>query len=312
MKKNHMKNNDAITFKNHTLQDRADTWTLTTRGSIWFSTPTRLLKKKYESESLFAHPLITLFIMLACATLDISMLSTLFSNIVYDSTLQRFCATFGMFIAFDVAPIYLGIQYRNKVDGFEHNKVISGLLMTAFVAGCIMNLYLRYVFKDVALPASSFAGSDLTATNPGALSWAIFCSVLPVITSIVSFSISYNNYRPLLLKLKKIDEEELELQSAIDQTKSILKEYETEELLGWNDQRIEEENQRFHSALIQVATRGDTIANHVDEIINVHVGNAANTNLGSTEHRTRIEKIYEKYLETDQALIASILATNSH
>ena len=184
-------------------------WSVNEQGGLEFSLRKQLAEKEYKAESTWEHPAAALIVMLVCATLDFVMFKQLFASFLYDQVLIQWFSIIGCLIGFDLAPIYLGILVRKRNQGYRVDPLLLGLLILAFALAITGNIWLRIVMKDLVLPAASSTGTSLfgavteeETSNPGALPYAIFSAALPIVTSLVSFGISYITSNPLKEKLK--------------------------------------------------------------------------------------------------------------
>ena len=173
-------------------------WTLDRQGGLAFTLRSELAERENKADSLWEYPAVAVVVMLLCGTLDCVLFLQLFSSFLYDHVLIQFFSVIGCLVGFDLAPIYLGILMRKKNQSFRIPKFMPALLIFAFTMVIIGNVWLRIELRDLVLPASSSTGTSLfgtatqeAAVNPGALPYAIFAALLPIVASVVSFAISY-------------------------------------------------------------------------------------------------------------------------
>ena len=256
------------------VSDRDLFWSLNRHGNVVFSASDDLIKTAYQPDTGFEHPAASFLIMILCGMLDILMFTQLFSAILYDSFFFRVAATLVLFVGFDFGPVYLGLQFRRDRDGMAVNRMVMSIFVIAFALAFASSAYLRFYARDIILPADSFSGS--AEVNPLAVPWAVFGTVAPLITSLVSFAISYFNYRPLMARKKALETSIARVQAEIMQHHSILCEYDEEQDLSTHLALTEEG--RYLQAVAAAKNQGIYLCNYVRERLKEHLGEPSSTN----------------------------------
>lgn len=239
-----------------------------------------------------------IIVMLICAVLDFVMFQQLFSSFLYDHALIRWFSIVGCLIAFDLAPIYLGIFVRKLDQGYRVSLLLPCLAILAFALAIAGNVWLRIVMRDLVLPASSSGTSlfgtvsEAEAVNPGAMPYAIFSAALPVGTSLVSFIISYITSNPLKSKLKTLHMAQIELEDSIGQLEAILTEYEEDSNL--TDRLTEEDDEQFATVLGMTREKAVAYCDYVRERIKEHLGDPAASNELSKDSRQKLVTLFER------------------
>lgn len=222
------------------------------------------IDKKYRPDTPFDHSFIPYLIMLFCGIVDASVFISLFKMISYDSPFMLGVQVAGFLFAFDVVPIYLGIQLRRLKQGISKDKFILWLALAVCVLACVMNVALRLTTIEQMSPDLSSASTSYFGTvseeatdksvDPTAIALTIFGIGLPMLTSIGSFFISYLTYNPLKVR-KRFSEEMLgEKIDEIRRLDAILSEYEADsefaDHLREDDQGKYEEMRKMQRAVV--------------------------------------------------------------
>lgn len=292
-------------------------WSVNEQGGLEFSLRKQLAEKEYKAESTWEHPAAALIVMLVCATLDFVMFKQLFASFLYDHVLIQWFSIIGCLIGFDLAPIYLGILVRKRNQGYRVDPLLLGLLILAFALAITGNIWLRIVMKDLVLPAASSTGTSLfgavteeETSNPGALPYAIFSAALPIVTSLVSFGISYITSNPLKEKLKVLHTAQVELEDSIGQLEAILIEYEEDpDLTG---RLTAEDDEQYETFLGMTREKAVTYCDYVRERIKEHLGDPASSNELSKDSRQKLVALFERVESVEDSVKAEAGETDSH
>ena len=273
--------------KKHTL------YSIDSQGQLIFSRRKELAADFGKSDSIWEHPAASLIIMGLCALLDLIMFHQLFSSFLYDALFVRILSIIAMLIGFDVAPIYLGIVLKKKSQGFRTDRTVQAVLALAFAAALAANVILRVAVKDLVLPDYSSASTSVlgsvsaeTGHNDLALVYALIVSVFPVITSLVSYAVSFHSSNPLKARIKKLKEEQVGLEDDIVELEAILTEYEGDG--DYYGRLLHEDQRKYESMLAMIREKGCLFCHYVRECIKEHLGDSAATNELSKEIRSRL------------------------
>lgn len=251
-------------------------WKMNKNGSLVFSTKEAVNRTHYSPRSVFEHPLIAYLVMIVCAVLDFTLFYQLLSKALYDDPTTKYMTTIGLLIGFDFAPCYLGMQFRKASQGYRVNKLLMGALAASFILAFAVNFWLRLVMKDVALPDLSTNTKSLLGTvsteetsNPLALSFAVFAAVLPAVTSLCSFGISFSTSDPLRKDIEVIDKELEMLEADLTQTGSVLAEYEADS--EYYDRICRDDEARYRECMAFTCEKAMYYADYVRERIKEHL-----------------------------------------
>lgn len=220
--------------------------------------------KKYRADTPLDKSFVPYLIMAFCAIVDASVFISLFKMISYDSPFMLSVQVAGCLFAFDVVPLYLGIQLRRIKQGLSKDRFLIWLALVVCVLACVMNVVLRLMTMeqmspDLSSATTSYFGtvtqesqtSDVDAT---AIALTIFGIILPILTSVGSFFISYLTYNPLKVR-KRLGEEMLaEKKDEIRRLDAILTEYDADtefaEHLIQDDEGKFEEMKKMQRAMV--------------------------------------------------------------
>lgn len=250
-------------------------WKMNKNGSLVFAAKKAVNRAHYSPRSLFEHPMIAYLVMIVCAVLDFALFYQLLSKVLYDSPATMYMTTLGLLIGFDFAPCYLGMQYRRASQGYRVNRILMGVLAASFLLAFSVNFYLRLVMKDVALPdlskSTSLLGTVSTeeTSNPLALSFAVFAAVLPAVTSLCSFGVSYSTSDPLQKDIEVLDNELEMLEADLTQTGSVLTEYEADK--DYYDRICRDDEARYKECIALACEKAMYYADYVRERIKEHL-----------------------------------------
>lgn len=222
------------------------------------------ISKKYRADTPLDKSFVPYLIMVFCAIVDASVFISLFKMISYDSPFMLGVQVAGCLFAFDVVPLYLGIQLRRIKQGISKDRFIMWLALVVCVLACVMNVVLRLMTveqmsPDLSSATTSYFGtvaqeSQTTSIDATAVALTIFGIILPVLTSVGSFFISYLTYNPLKVR-KRLEEEMLaEKKDEIRRLDAILTEYDADtefaEHLVQDDEGKFEEMKKMQRAVV--------------------------------------------------------------
>ena len=196
--------------------------------------------KKYKADTPLDKSFVPYLIMLFCAAVDTSVFYNLFKMISYDSPFMIGIEIAGFLFAFDVVPLYIGIQLRRLKQRISKDKFILWLALVVCVLACFMNVALRLTTIEQMSPDPSSMSPDYFGTipeetadtsgdpatiDPSTIALTIFGIGLPILTSIGSFFISFLTYNPLKVRKRTIEEMLTEKNDEIRRLDAILSEY---------------------------------------------------------------------------------------
>lgn len=270
-------------------------WQIDREGNLHFPLRREQLPNLYCADSGWESPSAAVAVMLICGLLDFVVFKQLFATMLYDYVLIQWLSIIGCLVAFDLAPIYMGILTRKKSQGYRVNSTVILLLFCSFFMVLVGNVFLRIIQRNVLVPdLSAFSSSILgpveetTQENEVAYPYAVFSSLLPLATSIVSFAVSYISSDPLKAKLRKLHQEQIELEESIGMISSVLLEYDMDPDLKGRLQQ--DDDYAYYDKIQMVRELGLQYCDYVRERLKEHLGEASCTNELSKD-------IHEKLLE---------------
>ena len=224
------------------------------QGHLMFSRRTELVKNYNKSDSGWEHPIASVAIMVICGILDFVMFKQLFSSFLYDSTPVLVLSIIAMLVGFDLAPIYAGIILKKRQQKINSSILAAAGMGLAFFIAFVANIALRIAVKDMVLPdlssftTSAFGEASETNTNSNiALLYALFASAMPVITSLVSFGVSFHSSNPLKARMQKLQKEQIAIEDDIVKLEAMLMEYEADP--EHFSRLLEEDEQKYQNTL---------------------------------------------------------------
>ena len=250
--------------------------------------------KKYKADTPMDKSFVPYLIMALCGTIDAACFINLFKLISYDSPFLLAIQVAGFLFAFDVVPLYLGIQFRRIKQGISKDKFIMWMALVVCAMACVLNIVLRLMTMDQMAPdlssaAISFIGttsqgvqeSEAAGVNATALGLALVGIVIPFVTSLGSFFISYLTYNPLMVRKRNQEELIAEKKDEIRRLDAILFEYDADtefaEHLIQDDAGKYEEMKKMQRALVL------SYADYVRQRLKEHLVNPTAINALSEE-----------------------------
>lgn len=274
--------------------------------------------KKYKADTPLDHSIVPYLIMALCGTIDAACFINLFKLISYDSPFLLAIQVAGFLFAFDVVPLYLGIQFRRIKQGISKDKFIIWMALIVCFMACVVNFVLRLMTMDQMAPDLSSATtsfissvsqrpqeSESAGVDPTALGLALVGIVIPFITSLGSFFISYLTYNPLMVRKRNQEELIAEKKDEIRRLNAILFEYDADtefaEHLIQDDAGKLEQMKRMQRALVL------SYCDYVRQRLKEHLANPTAISALSEETCVAImERLDRELAALDRAEIPSV------
>lgn len=276
---------------------KSSAWAMGKDGQIQFSTMDKVVKERFKADTKWEHPVMAVAVMLLCGTLDFIMFRQLFGSFLYDNVWIQWFSIIGLLIGFDAAPIYLGMAAKKRKQGINTSKVVTGVFLFAFIVAFVINVILRIAMKDQVLPdlekmATSVFGdvSMGIPVNERALPYALFTAVLPLVTSLVSFGISFMTFNPLKQKLRKLREEQYLLEKDMDSIKAVLADYEQDR--DFQERVMEDDDRNYRIARAMAKEKAMMYLDYVRERIAEHLGTPSAANAMVSTQREKLEELF--------------------
>lgn len=273
------------------------------------------IARKYRADTPLDKAFVPYLIMVFCAVVDASVFISLFKMISYDSAFMLGVQVAGCLFAFDVVPLYLGIQLRRIKQGLSKDRFIMWLAVIVCVLACAMNIVLRLMTMEQMSPDLSSATTSYFGTvaqenqtasiDTTAIALTIFGIVLPVLTSAGSFFISYLTYNPLKTR-KRLEEEMLgEKKDEIRRLEAILSEYDAD--TEFAEQLVQDDNGKFEEMKKLQRALVISYCDYVRQRLKEHLGNPAAINALSEETCvTILERLDRELAALDKAEVPRV------
>lgn len=274
--------------------------------------------KQYKADTPMDKSFVPYLIMLLCGAIDAACFINLFKLISYDSPFLLAIQVAGFLFAFDVVPLYLGIQFRRIKQGISKDKFIMWMALIVCTMACVLNIVLRLMTMDQMAPdlssaTNSFIGgvsqgtqdSETAGVDPTALGLALVGIVIPFVTSLGSFFISYLTYNPLVVRKRNQEELIAEKKDEIRRLDAILFEYDADtefaEHLIQDDTGKFEEMKKMQRALVL------SYCDYVRQRLKEHLANPTAVNALSEETCVAIlERLDRELAALDKAEVPRV------
>lgn len=234
------------------------------KGEIVYHGLNAYTSKKYKADTPLDKSFVPYMIMAFCAVVDASVFISLFKMLSYDSPFMLGIEVAGFLFAFDVVPLYLGIQLRRIKQGLSKDRFIMWFALAVCITAFLMNVVLRIITIDKMSPdlssnITNYFGTVIQDTldagvGSTAIALTIFGTGLPMLTSVGSFFISYLTYNPLKIRQRNQEEMLSEKRDEIRRLGAILIEYDVDEefaeKLVSDDQGNFNEMKKMHRAKV--------------------------------------------------------------
>lgn len=266
-------------------------WSLNNKGEIVNECLQRNNKKRYKPDTPFDNSFVPYLIMIFCAMVDGLVFYSLFSKISYDSPMMLMAQIIGLLLGYDVAPIFMGIQYRRLRQGLTKDKFT--LIMALVVCGIAIsiNIALRIVTIDLngvstISTVTSYVGASTqevtdTGLAPSIIASTIFGIGVPIVTSLTSLLVSFMTYNPLDIKKRRLVEMLEDTRDEVRRLDAIIEDYDLEqdfaEQVEIEDKEKYRQMQKMHKAMVI------GYCDYVRERLKEQLGNPSSNNVLSAE-----------------------------
>lgn len=189
-----------------------------------------ILEKKNKPLSFCENPVASLAIMIICFIADMSLFTNLLSPLLNDSKEMIALGVCGLIIAVDLCAVWLGYMYKKHAQGYRVDKLVMITAIIMIVGGFIVYGCLRYQGRNIFFSSSSRATNLMTEkadsqkAHPMASMLSIFMAVLPVLTSGVSFVVSFLASNPAQKELTQIEKSIHKLVKELNKDEAMLTE----------------------------------------------------------------------------------------
>lgn len=255
-------------------------WIIKDDGNLYLPARFDAHEKAHQIDSIFMKQFFLLFVIAGCGVIEFTFFYQLFSSFLYDAPFVRAVCIGAMLFAFEIVPVYLGINLSKINQGYNIQKFVIRGLIIVFAIAFIANVMLRIVTRDLVLPgemavsaSQSLIGHVEKLSNqpsPIALPYAMFASLLPLITAVGCFIISYTMSNPLKSEMKKLDHAYLKITAEISSYEALLHEYESNS--DYQNTMQKEDDAKFEALNQRRLNHREYLCNYVRERIAEYLG----------------------------------------
>lgn len=298
-------------------------WSMHSNGELLYERVNQQTKKKYEPDSVFFYTVVTCILMFLCGMTDFCVFNSLFKTIAYDNETIRIFSIIGLLIGFDVIPVYIGVHAKRLRQGLSRDWFILFMALSiTFIAVCL-NIGLRISTIDEMSPASSSGqesafvteqfhdssetGTDGTSgenqqkTDSTAMALTVFGCLLPVVTSVGSFCVSYLTYDPLMIRKQREEELINEKKEEIRRLRATVLDYEADK--DFEKNLREYDDKMFHTMQKEQRAKAVSYCNYVKQRVREHLGDAASGNILTAGNNVQLLKQLCTELEEMEELL---------
>lgn len=206
-----------------------------------YGTRAERVNKIYKPDNIYASKMISSLAVLAFIVIDFYCLKVIWNMVQIESPMYVFFVSLGCAAALDlplaVAAVALKKAHHNVMSRKEA-MIITVLSITTFLIAFVFSLMFRIVTRELSFDVGSTStlvgtiGEITTQSgdNSGIVLFsALFNGVLPLLTSLASFIVSYFATDPITDKLKTLKTEKIKLQSNIIEADAAIAESESAE-----------------------------------------------------------------------------------
>ena len=199
------------------------------------------VRNLHKPDTIYARSWLSNLAVLAFVFVDLFCMKVVWNLVQTEDPLFIWCVAVACAVALDVPLAIAGIVMKRYDQGICNKKeknIILILSVTVFAVAFIFSFVFRLYTRDLSFDIGT--GSTLTNTlevtttdsnveNPSIVVAAALNVVIPLLTSISSYVISYFGYDPLGMKIFKLETERVGLQSNILEAERALAQSETSE-----------------------------------------------------------------------------------
>ena len=189
-----------------------------------YGTRVKRAKSIYKPDNLYARQLTNYLAILVFFSIDLFCLATVWNLVQLDSPFYAWSVAVGCALALDV-PLAIGaIALKKHHHGLMDKKeamITLVLSVIVFAIAFVFSIGFRLVTKDLTFDVGTTstlintAGVNEASNENNTTIWfaALFNGVVPLLTSISSFVVSYFSTNPVNDKLKTLETERITLQA---------------------------------------------------------------------------------------------------
>lgn len=191
-----------------------------------FTTRGKRTDNLYKPDNIYAKSFFSNLAVMAFVFIDFFTLFQVWNLVQTENPLYVYCVAFGCAVALDVPLAIAAIalkRYHDRMSSKLSATIICSLSIIVFAIAFVFSLMFRLVTKELTfdIGTSSTITNIMTEQTVNSddkntiLYAALFNGMIPLLTSISSFVISYFSYDPVNARLYKKEKERIALQSNI-------------------------------------------------------------------------------------------------
>lgn len=193
----------------------------------------------HKPDTIYARSWLSNLAVLTFVFVDLFCLKVVWNTVQFEDWRYIWCTAFACAVALDVPLAICGVivkKYHQGLCDSKEKNIILVLSVAVFVVAFIFSFAFRFCTRDISfqLEATSNLVNSVESVasgekedNPIIIVSALFAGVIPLLTSISSYVISYFGYDPLRIKNFKLETERVGLQSNILEAERTLAQAET-------------------------------------------------------------------------------------
>lgn len=208
-----------------------------------------------KTDTIYGSSILAGLTVLACVVIDFYIHYVKWNLVQMESPIFVCMAAFACAVALDVPLAVGGVvlkRYHQGVCSKKENNLVMGLAIAVFLVAFACSFGFTLVTRDVVFTMGTGGTITNTVTSSaqeaenetehiGILVAAIYNSVLPLLTSLASFLISYFSYAPLKQKLMKYEKEKIGIQNNLLEAEKAMAEADDE----YCERLIARENDKY-------------------------------------------------------------------
>lgn len=193
-----------------------------------YCTRTERIARLGRAGSIYGKQWVSNLIVLAFVCIDMLCLKVLWNIVQTENPIFVYCLAFACAAALDIPLAIAAVclkEYHQGLCRKQKKDLIVVLSVTVFVLAFVFSFGFRIVTRDLSfeIGTTSMLNDMLSATaetgtdtdDPSIWIAAVYNGMVPLLTSLSSFIISYFSSDPLAVKLRKLEKERVGLQANI-------------------------------------------------------------------------------------------------
>ena len=191
-----------------------------------YNTRAKRTKRIYTPDNPYAKKITNYVAILVFCCIDLYCLSVVWNLVQLEAPLYAYSVAHGCALALDI-PLAIGAialkKYHHGLMSKQEAMITLTLSVVVFVIAFAFSLAFRLVTKDLSFDVGTSSvlvnttGDSISSSDNNTSIWfaALFNGILPLLTSMSSFVISYFSTDPINEKLSVLETERISLQSNI-------------------------------------------------------------------------------------------------